>query len=67
MFHAPMSITRQDVLRIASETGADPRTVQKCLQGGAVSSVVRYAVAAAIRELQLDVQVPDSDDIQGAA
>jgi hypothetical protein len=62
-----MSISRHDVMRLATETGADPRTIQKCLRGEPVSSVVRYAVAAAVEKLELDVQVPNRDDIQGAA
>ncbi len=46
-----MSYSRQDVHRLAGETGADPRTVRKWLAGEKVVGPIEYALCAAAERL----------------
>lgn len=50
---ATMPALRRDTYRIAGHIGVDPRTVEKALRGGSVLPVVRAAVEAAARELNI--------------
>jgi len=46
-------LTRIEVMRVAAHTGADPRTVRKYAQNGAVQPVSAEAIRAALRELKI--------------
>lgn len=49
-------VTRIEIMRVAAATGADPRTVRKYLENGAVQPVSAEAIRAALRALN----IPDS-------
>lgn len=46
-------LTRIEIMRVAAHTGADPRTVRKYLENGAVQAVSAQAMAAALRDLKI--------------
>ena len=51
-------MTRRNVMRLAGETGADPRTVERWAEGKPTNSVTRYAFEAACTKL--GVAIPSS-------
>ena len=57
-----MCISRADRLRLAAETGCDPRTVERWAEGGPPTEVVRLALARAARRLDIELPGPKQDD-----
>ena len=53
---------RQDALRLAAETGADPRTAARFLDGKPVQRVTAQALRGAAVRLGIEVAAPAVDE-----